>query len=88
MAITIPFDVQVQLAAYVDAKQPPGNFLRALLENDLTGAVRACRYGENEPAFVDIVSYCIENIPAVSWGSPEAVNAHLHGKGWNDDDDD
>ncbi len=79
MAINIPYDVQAQLAAYVDDKQPPGNFLREVLENDLAGAVRACRYGDNEVPFVSIVSYCIEKIPALTWGSPEAVNAHLHG---------
>lgn len=88
MAITIPHDVEMQIDGYVNVKTPPGNFLRAVLENDLRGAVRACRYGENESALVAIVSFCIEHIPLTVWGSPEAVNAHLHGKGWDDENED
>jgi len=87
MAITIPHDVEAQLKGYVESKQYPGNFLRCVLENDLRGAVRTSRGGKNESALTEIVSYCIESIPVFAWGSPEAVNSHLHGKGWNDDDE-
>lgn len=49
---------------------PPGGFLTAVLENNLSVAIGKA----DEDAFKnlrDIVSYCYNNIPAAAWGSKE-----------------
>lgn len=53
-----------------------GGFLRAVLENGLKGAADRAD-AENMPLLGDYVGYCWNNIPARSWGSPEAVKNWL-----------
>ena len=51
-----------------------GDFLEAVLSNDLTEAV--CRADfENLAALEAIVKYVYNHIPRVCWGSPEKVRA-------------
>jgi hypothetical protein len=84
---TIPTTTLEAIDAYVERKTPPGSFVRAVLENDLKESIKTADEF-NLAALVDVVQHCIWNIPAIVWGSPEAVNSHLYGKGWDDDDED
>jgi len=60
---------------YVAFHQPPGAFLRAVLENDLRSAVGHAD-PDNLRELAEIVRHCHWEIPARCWGSPETV------KGW------
>lgn len=57
---------------YVEHKIPTGDFLRAVLENNLVEAVsRADIHNINR--LPSIVQYCYENLPHNCWGSKEIV---------------
>jgi hypothetical protein len=51
---------------------PPGDFLVAVLCNDLNGAVRRAD-SENIQHLPEIVNWLREHAPLTSWGSPQAV---------------
>jgi len=67
------------LTRYVEKRVPPGDFLRAVLENDL---VRAVQYADEiaERNLSTWVRYCFNKIPSGVWGSTEAVRRHLGGE--------
>jgi hypothetical protein len=54
----------------------PGGFTRALLSNDLSGAVSAADYG-NKENLANIVQVIQQWMPGCAWGSREIVNAWL-----------
>lgn len=64
------------LTRYAVHQIPTGGFLRAVLENKLLEAVQAAD-GDNLAAFVPIVQYVFNNLPAGSWGSPQVVRAWI-----------
>ena len=59
---------------YISTGCPTGDFLRAVLENDLTEAV-----GRADESAIwnlrDIVVYLYNEVPSASWGSKEKVKA-------------
>jgi hypothetical protein len=64
------------LKNYVEERIPPGDFLYAVLCNDLCESF--CRADDqNRAAMFEIVAYCWNHIPATCWGSPERVQAWL-----------
>ena len=64
------------LIQYRDQKRPPGDFLTAVLENDLLEAVRLAD-PENAEDLAEIVVWCVWELPLSSWGSPIKVAAWL-----------
>ena len=69
----IPEDTREAIDEYVKYGEC-GDFLEAVLSNDLTEAV--CRAdAENLAALEAIVKYVYNHIPRVCWGSPEKVEA-------------
>ena len=72
----IPEYTKQAIDAYVQDHRPVGDFLTAVLSNDL-----ALSFGradeENRRALFDIVSYCWNEIPGPCWGSPKKVRAWL-----------
>jgi len=52
--------------------EPKGNFITAVLTNNLSEAF-ACADNENCKTMFQIASYCHNQIPGVCWGSPEKV---------------
>ena len=64
------------LDRYAQHRQPVGDFLRAVLENNLQSAVGHADDDNlrNLPAFV---GYLYNEMPAPCWGSPEKVKAWL-----------
>lgn len=64
------------LVRYKENRIPTGSFLRAILENDLKEAVsRGDHY--NIWSIPALVSWCYNNLPSGSWGSPARVSAWL-----------
>ena len=59
---------------YVTLREDTGDFVTAVLENNLSGAMNAAD-DENMAALEMIVRYCYNHIPAGCWGSPEKVAA-------------
>lgn len=61
---------------YLEQGLEPGGFLRALLSNDLRGAVMRAD-GVNVARIPEWVAWLENNMPTGSWGSPEAYDAWL-----------
>lgn len=73
----IPYETIASLERYLKDHVPTGDFLKAVLSNDLINAIhRADMF--NLPALVDIVKYLYNDFPGNCWGSPEAY------KNWTD----
>ena len=67
------------LQAYVNDRRPTGEFLRAVLENDLCESFGRADIGNRESLF-EIASYVYNELPANCWGSPEKVKDWLNAK--------
>ena len=72
----IPASVKASLVAYVDDRRPTGDFLRAVLSNDLSGAVRRADT-DNLAALAAIVGYVYMELPADCWGSERKVDCWI-----------
>jgi hypothetical protein len=72
----IPDNMMAGLRRYIDHGVAPGNFLSAVLQNNLKEAVgRADRENmQNLPAYV---GFLYNEAPALCWGSPEQFNGWL-----------
>ena len=68
----IPPRTMSGLIAYRDERRPPGGFLRAVLENDLHGALSKAD-SENLLAMRGIVGWVFWELPSTAWGSQWAV---------------
>lgn len=68
--------IQNNIDNYVTRHIDPGDFLQAVLANDLREAFGRADE-ENRYAMFDIVAYCWNNIPSNCWGSWPIVRAHL-----------
>jgi hypothetical protein len=67
------------LRAYVQTKRPTGDFLHAVLTNDLMEA--CCRAdSQNRYLIFDIVNWLYNRAPAQCWGSVEKVERWLRNK--------
>lgn len=73
----IPPLIENSLHHYADSGRPTGGFLRAVLSNDLQGALGKAD-SHSAAALAEIVQYCEDILPAESWGSPEKVTGWLH----------
>lgn len=75
-----PVSVRSSLRQYIEDGCEIGGFLRAVLSNDLFGAISRAD-SENRKNIVRTVSWIYNNAPRACWGSPEAVYEWLAG-GW------
>ncbi len=72
----VPPHLVAALQRYAEHRIPTGSFLRAVLENDLSGAV-ARADEESLRALPNIVSYVHWELPGPCWGSPATVSEWL-----------
>ncbi len=72
----IPTHMHESVIAYVVHGRLPGNFLRAVLSNDLQDAVFLANHA-NRAALANYVKVLYWAVPASCWGSPEAVTRWL-----------
>ena len=68
---------------YVNDRVPPGDFLEAVLENDLRESFERAD-DDNIRSMFEIVQFVYNEIPARCWGSPEKVRDWL-GEGRTDE---
>jgi len=73
---SIPGHMQDGLEMYVNHGYKPGDFLTAVLENDLSKAV-AHADSVNINKLVDYVAVLFNNCPNACWGSREKVKAWI-----------
>lgn len=72
----IPEYTKEDIDQYVTRRIPPGDFLHAVLCNDLMEAMGRAD-DENREAIYAICVYIYNNIPANCWGSKEKVELWL-----------
>lgn len=77
--IEMPEHLAESLNRYVEHGIETGRFLRAVLENDLLGAVKAADH-KNLVLLPVIVCYVYNELPSPCWGSKAEVAAWLHEK--------
>ena len=63
---------------WIENRIMPGDFLTAVIRNDLTGALGRADE-ENRAAIFDIVSWWYNEAPSPCWGSPEKVKTWANG---------
>lgn len=73
----VPATLHDGLARYIGERRPVGQFLSAVLQNDLTNACRRADE-DNLPQLHRIVSFLVSHAPSDCWGSPEIVSAWLN----------
>lgn len=73
---TIPNDLHASLTHYTHDGVPTGDFLRAVLANDLQGAIARGDI-ENIAILPAIVQFVYHEVPANICGSYEAVAKHI-----------
>jgi len=75
----IPAETIEAIRRYVDQRSEPGDFLSAVLNNDLK---EACAYATeiHRNVLFYIVQFCYWEIPSVCWGSRAKVVAWLDGR--------
>ena len=71
---TIPVDVRNSIDAWVTRAIPPGSFVTAVLENNLSEAF-AHADDWSLDAMHSIVAYVYNEIPSPCWGSAEKMKA-------------
>lgn len=72
----VPEHLHDGLVLYFSHRYQPGDFLLAVLRNDLTQAVNRSDDTDNLAA---VVRFLVWNVPSVAWGSPEKVKSWLSG---------
>ncbi len=73
-------DIIESILDYVRERVPPGDFLRAVLENNLKESFQRADE-DNIRNMFEIVQFIYNEIPASCWGSPEKVKEWLREKG-------
>lgn len=74
-----PARAKASIDAYCELGMPPGDFVRAVLSNDLYDAVT--RPDDiNLPALPHIVAYVVQRVPMAICGSRDAVHKHIAAK--------
>jgi hypothetical protein len=76
IASGVPEHLWEGLIEYITARRPTGEFLRAVLSNDLKEAVGRADDASG-PALGALVRFLYNFCPAPCWGSPRAVKAWL-----------
>lgn len=79
MTYSIRPDIKESIDNYVEHGWPPGDFLQAVLSNDLMNSMGRADM-DNRDGLFEICSYIYNEIPAPCHGSREAVAAWIEKK--------
>ena len=72
----LPEHIREAMKRYIENRIAPGDFLMAVLSNDLMGAISRADY-INRDKIHDICCFLYNEAPADCWGSPEIVKQWL-----------
>lgn len=72
----LPDGLQAGMRRYIEEGIAPGGFLKAVLYNDLAGAVAQADW-INKSRLAEVVSWLAEHAPSPCWGSVEVVRDWL-----------
>lgn len=75
----VPEHMREGLVSYVERRVMPGDFLRAIIENNLHEAV-ARADGTNIEQLPAFVNFFYNHAPSPCWGSPASMKAWLAGR--------
>lgn len=78
----LPEHMQVSAQRYIEHGQPPGDFLRAVLENNLAEAFGRADT-ENEQHMREWAQWLYMDVPHAAWGSRECVDSWVAQGGLN-----
>ena len=67
--------VKRNLIEYIEEKHPTGDFLHAVLSNDL---LMACGRNDGMTNVCDLIKWIYNNAPAPCWGSAEKIDKWLN----------
>jgi hypothetical protein len=81
-ALWIPPAIKAAIDEHVLNGRTPGNFVQAVLENDLAAAVLKADQ-TNYLMLGAIVGYCFNTLPYSCWGTKQAVEYWQKHGGWN-----
>ena len=76
--VKLPPHIVHSLKLYVEYRCSPGGFLRAVLENDLVGAISNAD-PQCTAMLPHIVRYVYNVLPGNTWGNPTRVKSWLRG---------
>lgn len=76
VAAQVPNHIRLSIDAYVMYGRPVGNFLQAVLANDLMDAMRRADFF-NRRMIYEICAYIHNAAPQACWGSRERYTAHV-----------
>jgi len=68
----IPEHTYKALKNYIEKRHPPGNFLTAVLTNDLFGAAMTAD-DENKKKLYEICGFVYNEIPSIAWRTKEKI---------------
>ena len=72
----LPWALRTGVQEYVEHHHPPGDFLTAVISNDLKEALGRADDG-NRARLFDIVAWFYNEAPGICWGSPERMRDWL-----------
>lgn len=75
----VPSSWHADLIGYLAHRRPVGQFLKAVLENNLRETLRYASV-QDRARLVDLVAWLNWDVPAGVWGSKEVVARHLAGR--------
>jgi hypothetical protein len=79
IASGVPEHLWEGLTEYIAARRPTGDFLRAVLSNDLRGAIGMADEVSG-PALPGLMRFLVNECPSQAWGSSALVAAWLGGR--------
>ena len=77
----IPFDARGSIKRYLENGIPPGDFLAALISNDLCRTIERADHN-NIHYIVGYVTFFYNYVPQDCWGSPEIYKTWIAKGGW------
>jgi len=77
----VPSHIREPIRQYVMRGILPGDFLTAVLRNDLTAAITRAD-STNRAALYEIVMFLLNYVPWAAWGTAERISTWISQGGW------
>lgn len=71
--LAIPGNLHAGIANYIDRGVEPGDFLRAVIQNNLKDSIQYC--SSDFEVIKDLVCFLYNEFPSLAWGSKERYDS-------------